>query len=42
MIRDAHLVEGDLLRVLEEAVRTPDVVQPIHVEDAVLLVHILR
>lgn len=38
----AHLVEGDLLGVLEEAVGSPDAVQPLHVEDPVLLVHILR
>lgn len=41
VIGDAHLMEGDLLGVLEEAVRTPDAVQPVHIQDAVLFAHIL-
>lgn len=37
-----HLVECDFLRVLEEAVRPPNVVQPVDVEDPVLLRHVFR
>ena len=42
MVRYRHLVEGDLLRVLEEAVRPPDIVQPVHVQYSVLFGHVLR
>lgn len=42
MVRYRHLVEGDLLRVLEEAVRSPDIMQPVHVQYSVLLGHVLR
>lgn len=42
MVRYRHLVEGDLLGVLEEAVGPPDIVQPIHVEYPVILGHVLR
>ena len=42
VIRYRHLVEGDLLRVLEEAVGPPNVVQPVDVEDPVLLRHVFR
>ena len=41
MVRNAHLMEGDFLRVFEEAVWSPDLVQPVHVQDPVLLVHVL-
>lgn len=42
MIRYRHLVEGDLLRVLEEAIRPPDIVQPVYVQYSVILGHVLR
>lgn len=42
MVRYRHLVKGDLLGVLEEAVRPPDVVQPVHVEYPVILGHVFR
>lgn len=42
MIRYRHLVERDFLRVLEEAVRPPDIVQPVYVQYSVLLGHVLR
>lgn len=42
VIRDAHLVKRDLLCVLEETVWPPNAVQPVHVQDAILLAHVLR
>lgn len=42
VVGDGHLVEGDPLGVLEETVGSPDVVEPLHVQDAVLLRHVLR
>ena len=42
VIRYGHLVKGDFLRVLEEAVRSPDIVQPVYVQYSVLLGHVLR
>ena len=42
VVGDAHLVERDFLGVLEEAVRPPDVVQPIDVENSIFLAHVLR
>ena len=42
MVGDAHLVESDFLGILEEAVRPPDVVQPVDVENSVILAHVLR
>lgn len=42
MIRYRHLVEGDLLRILEETVWPPDVVQPVHVEYPIILRHVFR
>jgi hypothetical protein len=41
MVGDAHLVERDFLGVLEEAVRTPDVMQPVDVDNPVILPHVL-
>lgn len=41
VVRDAHLVEGDLFGVLEEAIGPPDAVQPVDVQDAILLAHVL-
>lgn len=37
-----HLVKGNLFCVFEETVRSPDVMQPVHVEYSVLFRHILR
>lgn len=42
MVGYAHLVKGDLLSVLEEAVGPPNLIEPVHIEDPVLLVHVLR
>lgn len=42
VVGDAHFVECDLFGVLEEAVWAPDVVQPLDVQNAVLLLHVLR
>lgn len=40
VVGNAHLVERDLLGVLEEAVGPPNAIQPVHVQDAVLLAHV--
>ena len=42
VVGDAHLVECDFLGVLEEAIRPPDVVQPVDIENSVILAHVLR
>lgn len=42
MIRNGHLVERHAFRVLKEAIRPPDIMQPFHIQYAVLLAHILR
>lgn len=42
VVGDAHLVKCDLFSVLEKAVGSPDVVQPLDVQNAVLLLHVLR
>lgn len=41
MIGYAHLVEGDLFGILKETIGTPNAVQPVHVENAILLAHVL-
>lgn len=42
VVGNAHLVKCDLFSVLEKAVGSPDVVQPLDVQNAVLLLHVLR
>ena len=42
VIGHTHLVEGDFFGVFEEAVGTPEVLQPTHVQIAVLFGHVLR
>ena len=42
MIGYAHLMKRHFLGILEEAVWSPDLVQPVNVEDPVFLVHVLR
>jgi hypothetical protein len=42
VVGDAHFVKCDLFGVLEEAVGSPDVMQPLDVQNAVLLLHVLR
>lgn len=42
MVRNAHFMEGDFLGVFKEAIWPPNIVQPLHVQDPVLLVHIFR
>lgn len=42
VVGHGHLMERHLLCVLEETVRTPDVMQPLDVQNAVLLRHVLR
>lgn len=42
MIGDAHLMERHFLGVLEEAVRSPDVMKPLHIQNSVVLAHVLR
>jgi hypothetical protein len=40
MVRDAHLMECHLLCILEETVRSPDVMQPLHIQNSVVLTHV--
>jgi len=42
VVRNAHLVEGDLLGVFEEAIGPPDAVQPVDIQYAILFAHVLR
>lgn len=40
MVRNAHFMEGNFLGILKKAIGSPNVVQPLHIQDPVLLVHI--
>lgn len=40
MIGDAHLMERHLLCILEETVWSPDVMQPLHIQNSVVLAHV--
>jgi hypothetical protein len=42
VVGNAHFVKCDLFGIFEEAVGSPDVVQPLDVQNAVLLLHVLR
>jgi hypothetical protein len=42
MIGDAHLMECYFLCILEETVGSPDVMQPLHIQNSVVLAHIFR
>lgn len=42
MVGYAHLMKGDFFGVLEETVWSPDLVEPLHVEDPILFMHVLR
>jgi len=42
MVWYGHFVEGNLLRILEETVGSPDIMQPIHVKYPVILGHVFR
>lgn len=40
MVRYAHLVKCNFFSILEEAIRSPNAVKPIHVQYPVFFVHI--
>lgn len=42
VIGNRHLVKRDFFGVFEEAIRPPDRVQPLHVENPILLTHVFR
>jgi len=42
VIGNAHLMEGDLFGVLKEAIGPPNAVQPVDIQYAILLTHVLR
>lgn len=42
VIRNAHFMKGDLFCIFEEAIWSPNAVQPFNIEYSVFFVHILR
>ena len=42
VVGHAHLVERDLFGIFKENIRSPDFLEPGHVQDAVLFGHVLR